>query len=129
MLADNPDRAGLWALVPFLVGDNETHLRSFLQPPETAVEDGMAMKIDLVFGRSADKTVALIGKQAGDDAMRFDFMLFDLAAKTARAVFQAPGGGGEGIADGDVVILVGLMQGGATIDPDASARQDKLNTD
>ena len=121
VLADGGHGARLGALGAFAVGDDDADLVADFELREAAVGHAVLVKVDLAPVRHLDEAVALGGEQARHLAVRRHRVGLDLAADLARVVFELARRRVEGVADGHVDVLVGVVPGAGVVDHDLLA--------
>lgn len=107
MLAFHQHRARLRTVFAFL--DAEMHRHADVEPVERPVHDAVAVEIDVAAIAGLDAPETLHGVEFADAAVRHDFMFLGVAAPALHALFELARGGVEGIAQGDVRILMGVL--------------------
>lgn len=107
MLANHHDRAGLRPLLPHL--HRKPDLGTDFEILKTAVDDAIAMEIDIPSISAKNAAITIFRHECGDPAVWRHPMTFCIAPLAPGKLQQLPVHGIEGITNGDIGILVGLM--------------------
>ncbi|GLQ56581.1 hypothetical protein GCM10010862_38400 [Devosia nitrariae] len=95
-----------WPAPPLSILGYESNRRADLQPIESAVDDGVAMEVDLLGVIGLDESVVLTRHEARDAPAGFTGMDLHLATHPARGILNLAVCGGEGFSHRDQGVLV-----------------------
>ena len=104
VFADKRHRAGLGSLFALLFG--ETRLRSDLYPVKAAIQDAVAVEIDLTPIRCFKESITFFFKQLAYPCIRRRFMDLDITSLTARITLQLAPRGVKGIPDRYIDVFI-----------------------
>ncbi len=107
MLANGSYRGCLRALLARLL--DEAHRITNLELVESIAEDAVAVEIDLTSVRSCDEAVVLVGDEPKNAAVGRLLVLLGVTTLAAYIVLELTRGRLEGVTDGDIHVLVGVM--------------------
>jgi hypothetical protein len=109
VFADELNGAGLRALLALIRVHEKAHIVTDVQPIECAVQDAIAMHVDLLPVGCRDEAVALLGKEPCNNAVLWRFVDLCLAAVPTEDILELPPRRVERIADRHIHILVGMV--------------------
>jgi hypothetical protein len=118
VFADCLNRRRLRPLFASPLVDRQPDLATDLQIVKPTVRNAVSMKVDLASIHQLYETEALVAIDAQDAAMGRHLVAFHFAATDSGVIFDLALGRCEGIADGDVDILMGLVLRPFAIDGD-----------
>jgi hypothetical protein len=122
MFSEQLHRTGLRPRGAFRFAGDEAHFRSDLERIEISVDDAVTMKVNLLSRRGGDKTAIPIRKKPNNPAVVRHPVQFRAAAALASMIFEATTERVEGVANGDVRILVRMVDAPVAADHDFAAR-------